>query len=355
MSEYLGFEPSKNPIYFFISYNSEDRNAIRDIAKTMMHSGINLWYDFGIDYGDKWEATITQKIKDSQGVVLFFTKGILLKNDSYVHKEYKIAKFLNRKIYVVLIDKISAEDIPVGKISWWIDICDNQTVNLFEASDIYVMVERLSMLLGVQTQKDRMNMIISAYNALYFEGRIDEADNVLAEYLHKVSLKGKTEIIANIVSGGFQKASILSPTQDIGHLKHPLRTHTGDERYSFTECKQITIKGDIFTVGNGFVFHRGRRGDADVIWIWKNGELIHTVGGLIEASDLAVYWDSVDNIIYTVYSSEEEENLENGHYIVSRWLGMITIENPNEMANCTDFHFIRLIRRYEEEDDGYYR
>ena len=41
MSEYLGFEPSTNPVYFFLSYNSEDKDRIRDIAKTMMHSGKN--------------------------------------------------------------------------------------------------------------------------------------------------------------------------------------------------------------------------------------------------------------------------------------------------------------------------
>ncbi len=346
MSEYLGFEPSKNPVYFFVSYNSEDKNSVGNIAKTMMHSGINLWYDFGIDYGNKWEAIITQKIKDSQGVILFFTKGILLKDDSYVQKEYKIAKFLKRKIYVVLIDKISAEDIPVEKISWWIDICDNQTVNLFESKDIYAMIERLSMLLGVQTHEDRMNMIISAYNALYFEGRIDEADNVLSEYLHNVSLKGKTEVIANIVSGGFQKVNVLSAAEDKNHLEHPLPTHTGEKRNDFFECGQLAINGDIFTVGNDFIFHRGARGDAHVIWIWKNGELIHTIGGLIEAWKLSVYWDSVDNIIYVSYRSEKEENLRNGNYIVSEWQSITSVENPNEMASCTDFRFIR---RYEEE------
>ena len=204
MSEYLGFDPTKNPVYYFISYNSEDKNTISTITKTMMHSGINLWYDYGIDYGEKWEEVITRKIKDSQGVLLFFTKGILHKQSSYVQNEYKIAKFLNRKIYIAMVDQINNKDIPDEKIPWWIDINDNQTLNLFDTNDSYVIIERLSMLLGVQTHENRMSKIISKYNELYFEGRIEEADSVLKEYLHSVTLKGKTEVIANIIMGGFQ-------------------------------------------------------------------------------------------------------------------------------------------------------
>lgn len=267
----------------------------------MMHSGINLWYDFGIDYGEKWEECISRKIKDSQGVLLLFTKGILLKENSYVQKEYKIAKFLKRKVYVALVDQIKTEDIPIEKIPWWVDVSDNQTINLFEVKNICAVVERLSMMLGVQKHEDRMNMIISAYNSLYFEGRITEAEAVLKEYLHKISLRGKVEIIANIFLGGFQQTQLFSSAEEKNHFHKALQTHTGEWRRSFTDCRRLTLNGDIFTVGNGFVFHRGSHGDAHVIWIWKNGELIHTIGRLIEAFKLSLYYDSIDNVIYIIY------------------------------------------------------
>ena len=48
--------------------------------------------------------------------MLLFTKGILSKENSYVQKEYKIAKFLKRKIYVALVDQINTEDIPIEKV-----------------------------------------------------------------------------------------------------------------------------------------------------------------------------------------------------------------------------------------------
>lgn len=341
MSEYLGFEPSTNPIYYFVSYNSEDKDVVSGISKTLMHSGINLWYDYGIDYGEKWEEVITTKIKDAQGVLLFFTKGILLKHNSYVQKEYKIAKFLNCKIYVALVDLIKNEEVPVEKISWWIDINENQTINLFETSDTYTMIERLSILLGVQTHEDKMSKIISKYNELYFEGRIDEADSALKEYLHNTSLKGKTEVIANIVMGGFQGSHILSPAMSVRRLDFSLRTHTGSDINSFYECKQINVNSDTFIIGNEFIFHRGTHGDAHVIWIWKNGELIHTIGGLIDAYNLEVLWDSIDNMIYITYLSDREI-IKTGEDDISETLLSITaIEFPNEAAICTDFKFIQ--------------
>lgn len=339
MSEYLGFEPSKSPVYFFLSYNSEDKDRVSNIAKPMIHSGINLWYDFGIDYGEHWEEIITKKIKDSQGVLLLFTKGILIKYNSYVQKEYKIAKFLKRKVYIALLDRIREEDIPEEKIPWWIDINDNQTVNLFEVTDIDKIIERLSRLLNIQTHENRMNLIISKYNELYFEGQTDAADEVLKEYLHGVSVMGKAEVIANIVRGGFEKTHILSPAEDIKHLQSSLKTHTGREESSFYECKKIKVNSDTFIIGNGFVFHRGNHGDAHVIWIWKNGDLIHTIGGLIEARDLEVLQDSIDNIVYIACYSDIE-TIKAGEDDVSESVVNITvIEYPNETAICTDFRF----------------
>ena len=342
MSEYLGFDPSRNPIYYFVSYNSGDKDLVGKITKAMVHRGINLWYDFGIDYGEEWENVITRKIRDSQGVLLFFTKGILIKRNSYVQKEYKIAKFLNQKIYVALCDVVTPEDVPIDKIAWWIDINDNQTINLFDSNDIDKVIEKLALLLGVQTYEDQMDQIISIYNSLYFSGRIKEAETVLVEYLRKITLKGKVELISNIVIGGFFKTNILSTAENCKKLKSPLVTHTGEKRNDFFECKQVCIENDNFIVGNGFVFHRGNRGDAHVIWIWKNGELIHTIGGLIESRKLEIYWDSIDNIIYITYYSDKEY-MEEKDVITNSFLSITSIEDPNGMAICTNFSFIKSI------------
>ena len=340
MSEYLGFEPSKNPMYFFLSYNSEDKDRISDITKRMMHRGINLWYDFGIDYGEKWEEIIAKKIKNSDGVLLLFTKGILLKDNSYVQKEYKIAEFLKRKIYIAFLDRISEEDVPESKISWWIDIIAKQAINLFEEDDISKIIERLAKLLNVQTHEDRMNLIISKYNELYFEGLIDEADNVLKEYLHSVSAKGKAEMIANIIRGGFNGTHVLSPSMNVEDIQGPLK-QLAKFRIPFCECKQISVNSDTYTIGNHMVGDRMWQGDVHYIQIWKNDELIHTIGALVEAFGLDVFWDSIDNILYIAYYSDyliKERKSQNIHKSL---LSITVVEYPNDAAICTDFLFLK--------------
>ncbi len=101
MSVFLGFQPTKSREYYFVSYNNEDATRVGSIAKALSESGVNLWYDHGIEYGDNWEPTITEKILNAKAIILFFTKGILPKSNSYVQKEYKIAtQHYDKKIYL---------------------------------------------------------------------------------------------------------------------------------------------------------------------------------------------------------------------------------------------------------------
>ena len=133
----LGFRPSDNPEYYFLSYNSEDADRVSEIVVQMSQFGINLWYDKGVEYGEKWEKIIAEKIHDCQAVVLFFTKGILSKENSYVEKEYKIALKFQRKIYVVMMDDIEDGDVPPEKMPWWIDIKDLQCVEAHVIAEPY--------------------------------------------------------------------------------------------------------------------------------------------------------------------------------------------------------------------------
>ena len=74
MSNYLGFEPTDGPEFYFVSYNNEDADRVGPVAGMMAHSGIPLWYDYGIEYGEKWSAIINSKIAGSKAVILFFTR-----------------------------------------------------------------------------------------------------------------------------------------------------------------------------------------------------------------------------------------------------------------------------------------
>lgn len=337
MSNYLGFQPTDNPIYYFVSYNSEDAEKVGIIAKAMSHSGINLWYDHGIEYGDNWENVISEKIRNSQAMILFFTKGILQKSNSYVQKEYKMAtRFFNRKVYVVMLDEIHDSEIPTAKVSWWIDINENQCVTGYAFDDPHTLTENIASALGIQSHEDKMNKVIDRYNELYHEGRLTEAEVCLSEYLHGISLEGKVRLFANVLNGNLQNVTLISPAEVIeGKLPGQL-----GYKNCYIECKQITVNNNVFTCINEFVFHRGERGDAHRIRLFKNGEDLHTVGGLVEVFNLDVFWDSRDDIIYITYESEKEINID-GKYSDSKIMkGITTIEDPNDQAVCTDFKYL---------------
>lgn len=110
MARYLGFDASKNEQdYYFISYNSEDSDRVGALASEMHDVGIDIWYDYGIEYGSKWEEIIGEKIANSRAVIFFFTKGMLAKEDSYAIKEYRIASKQGKNVYIYILDPLKDE------------------------------------------------------------------------------------------------------------------------------------------------------------------------------------------------------------------------------------------------------
>ena len=148
----LGFRPSNNTNYFFLSYNTEDADRVREIALQLSQAGIELWYDKAIEYGEKWERTIAEKIHSSQAVILFFSRGILHKVDSYVEKEYSMAQRFGRRIYIVMLDDIDDGEVPPGKMPWWDAIRALQCIEAHVISDPHSIVKEIVMTLV--TRKD---------------------------------------------------------------------------------------------------------------------------------------------------------------------------------------------------------
>ena len=127
--KYLGFEPSNEKPYYFVSYNSEDDYRIIPIVTALAELGISLWYDYGIQYDEKWEGIIAERVFNSESVLLFYTKGIIEKDHSYVLREYKIARLYRKKIYVVLLDPIDAAAAPFTKVSWLVELNEYQSIS----------------------------------------------------------------------------------------------------------------------------------------------------------------------------------------------------------------------------------
>lgn len=127
--KYLGFEPSNEKPYYFVSYNSEDDYRIIPIVTALDKMGISLWYDYGIQYDEKWEGIIAERVFNSESVLLFYTKGIVEKDHSYVLREYKIARLYRKKIYVVLLDPIDAAAAPFTKVFWLVELNEYQSIS----------------------------------------------------------------------------------------------------------------------------------------------------------------------------------------------------------------------------------
>jgi hypothetical protein len=156
---------------------------------------------------------------------------------------------------------------------------------------------------------------------------------------------GKAKCIANIFSGKVTGLTPESFGRDIdGCLSQPLNNHVGDSVSSFFECQQFTIDSNVFTFGNSIVFHRGCRGDAHVINVWRNKENIYTIGGLIEARNTSIYYDNVDDIIYIIYTSEQEEGTGNDFESFS-YISVATIEDPTGDAKCNTFRWLISLER----------
>lgn len=337
MSCYLGFEPTDRPNYYFVSYNSEDVGRITPIAKSLFHTGVPLWYDFGLEYGEKWESQISGKIMNSQAILLFFTKGILAKQNSYVRKEYEMAtKFFDRKVFVVMMDKIENKDVPFDKVPWWIDVQEHQSIDVTDTTDLSVIVDRVSKAIGMETGEARMSRLIENYKSLYDDGRRDDAEAYLTAYLHGQSLAGKAQTIGNVVGRRIEGLAATCATEVHGHLETALIDHTGSRCSFFFECHRITIGDSVFTIGNSVAFHRGSRGDAHVLNVWRDEELVYTLGGLIEAHDTQVYYDHGDDILYICFSSAKEEMVD-GEVEETVFRTTVTGESPTADAVFTAF------------------
>ena len=138
MADNLGFKPTtKESGYGFVSYNSGDAKRVGEFLRELRRRYyIDLWYDEGIIPGDKWEATIAEKISKSRYIIMFISKGILEKGtESYVYQEYNLAKGHRKNIIIIQMDNtagIPLADVPAGLQFWWEGLKHVQSLPLWQ-------------------------------------------------------------------------------------------------------------------------------------------------------------------------------------------------------------------------------
>lgn len=136
MANYLGFEPKETAPFYFISYNTEDKEIVTEYVSELARQGLPMWYDHGIHTGERWEQTIADHLIGCEAVILFFSSGIFKKDDSYVRKEFNLAKGYEKPIFVVLLDRVEDREVPSKYAFWWGSVKDLQCVFVGEFATV---------------------------------------------------------------------------------------------------------------------------------------------------------------------------------------------------------------------------
>lgn len=145
----FGVPVTENEEFYFISYNSEDADRVASIVRKMHEDGVPIWYDKGIDYGDLWEEVITTHVADAKAVIIFFTQGILEKDESYVSIEYEMAKkYFKKPIYIIFLDEIDEQNVPRKYVRWMIELNRLQNIHRIHFTDSQTFTNEILKLVG---------------------------------------------------------------------------------------------------------------------------------------------------------------------------------------------------------------
>ena len=101
----------------------------------------------------------------------------------------------------------------------------------------------------------------------------------------------------------------------------------------------LKIADTLFVAGNCCIFHRGNRGDAHVIHLWRGNERIFTIGGLVEACSMYMYYDAAEDLLYLIYMSEKESMVD-GEFESTDYWSVAIIQDPNGDAVAKSFKFL---------------
>ena len=72
------------------------------------------------------------------------------------------------------------------------------------------------------------------------------------------------------------------------------------------------------------------------------------VGGLIEVTDLQVFWDETDDILYITFESDKEHtDTEQDTWKADLYAGAATVEHPNGEAICSKFVHAMFLKNWK--------
>ena len=225
MATDLGVKVVNNGKYYFISYNTEDAQLVSKYLKAMDDAGLPVWYDNGIPRGEKWETIIAEKICGCESMIMFLSSNLFKKENSFVKKEWSIAKKYNIQVYLVFLDNIDEEKIPTRYDFWWTDIKETQSI-LAYTMDINDCVKDILKYVGYKRK------IAEVPSLSINNNDFDIEEGVLKKYKGKASV---VEIPFGVTSIG---DSAFSECESLVSVVIPYGV-TSIGEYAFFECKSL--------------------------------------------------------------------------------------------------------------------
>ena len=146
MGNNLGVDVTEIGKYYFISYNTNDKDIVSEYLKALEKKDIPLWYDGGLHAGQKWEPVLEEKIRDSKAVIMFLS-NYTFSNDTFVSKEWDLAIKYNKKIVSVVLSTIDEKTILTDeyRVWWekvkelqWIDVPKETKGNILDIDKVYL-------------------------------------------------------------------------------------------------------------------------------------------------------------------------------------------------------------------------
>jgi hypothetical protein len=97
--------------HVFISYSRTDRGYVVDLAKQLDATGIEVWYDFELAVGERFDATIQHKIDTCAAFIVVLTRDAAA--SEWVVREIAYAQHRNKPVLPLLL---SSCDLPITLI-----------------------------------------------------------------------------------------------------------------------------------------------------------------------------------------------------------------------------------------------
>ena len=205
-------DPNSDEGYYFISYSHKDYKVVFPYILKLLESGINLWYDRGLENGESWIKFVKKKVYSfsCKGIIYFVSKNCL--HSDSLNKEYNLSSKYKKSSLIISLPDIEPFFIVIDSF-----FSNNKDISpkLLKEAEV--------------TDEIYNSLNISLDEKIFLKSILSIKSNVLLE-ISNTSLDEIKEQIKNIPSPKLFKYSKDEPMGD------------ENNEYLLSYCRDISIK-----------------------------------------------------------------------------------------------------------------